>query len=268
MWESISSYFVLNPETGLVVLTWPVVVLLVIAGFLTGVINTLAGSGTVITYSLFMFLGLPANIANGTNRFGVILQTFSSSATFWKNGKLDTKKGLWLAIPIVLGTLIGAHFATHMKPESLEIWLGIFMLIMLVFVFYNPEKWLIEQIEKTSKKVTWSQYVIFFLIGIYGGFIHIGVGIFLLVVLVLNAGYDLVKANGLKVFLVFLYSPFALAVFIYFNQVTYSYGLIAALGNIVGGILASKFAIRKGAGVLRWFLAVIIVLFCVQLFFF
>lgn len=268
MWEFLHSLFTVNPATGLVDLSWPVIIILVLAGFATGVINTLAGAGTVITYSLFMLLGLPANVANGTNRFGVILQTFSSSYTFWKNDKLDTKKGLWLSIPIVIGTLSGAQIATHLKPELFEIILGVFMLTMLFFIFNNPEKWLVEQIHKTSRKVTFNQYVLFFLVGLYGGFIHIGVGIFLLVLLVLNAGYDLVKANGLKVFLVFIYSPFALAIFIYYNQVNYSYGLIAALGNVIGGILASKIAIKKGSGVLRWFLMVIILLFSIQLLFF
>lgn len=268
MWETFTSYFAINPETGLVDISWPVVILLILAGFATGVVNTFAGAGTVITYSLFMFLGLPANIANGTNRFGVILQTFSSSVTFWKNEKLDVKKGLWLSIPIVLGTLTGAQFATHLKPESFEKILGVIMLSMLFFIFYNPEKWLVEQIHKTARKITWSQYLIFFMVGVYGGFIHIGVGIFLLIILVMNAGYDLVKANGLKVFLVFIYSPFALAIFIYYHQVNFSYGLIAALGNVAGGILASKMAIKKGSGLIRWFLAAVILLFSIQLFFF
>lgn len=260
------TYFALNTETGLVDLSWPVAVILILAGFAVGVINTMAGAGTAITYSLFMLLGLPANVANGTIRFGVIMQTFSSSATFWRHGKLDIKKGLGLSIPVIIGTLLGAGLAVEIDHEVFKKVLGVVLLVMLIFMFYDPQKWIKEQVLKTQKKISLVQYLLFFALGIYGGFIHIGVGIFLISVLVLQAGYDLVKANALKVFLVFLYSPFALAVFIWSNQVNYAFGLIAAIGNVLGGILASRLAIKKGAGFVRWFMVLVILVFATKLF--
>lgn len=263
--DALLSYFAINETTGLVDLTWPVIIALVVAGFLVGVINTIAGSGTAITYSLFMLLGLPANVANGTIRFGVIMQTFAASSTFYKGRKLPVKKGVILGIPVIIGTLIGAQIATQMNQEVFKKVLAIVMLIMLVFIFYDPKKWLNEQIDKINTKFSWLQYLLFFAVGVYGGFIHIGVGIFLLSALVLNAGYDLIKANALKVFIVFLYSPFALAVFIIHNQVDYRLGLISAIGNIFGGIVASRMALKKGAGFVRWFLVVVILLFSIRL---
>lgn len=62
-----------------------IVILLITVGFLVGFINTIAGSGAIISYSVFMLLGLPAHIANGTIRVGVIMQTLSASITFKKN---------------------------------------------------------------------------------------------------------------------------------------------------------------------------------------
>jgi len=100
----------------------------------------------------------------------------------------------------------------------------------------------------------------------YGGFIHLGVGIFLLIVLVLKSGYDLVRANALKVMMVLMYSPFALGVYVIHHQVDYRMGLISAIGNIFGGYVASKLVIKKGAGFIRWFLLVIILLFAFRLF--
>ena len=267
MWETITQYFAINPETGMVDLTWPIIIALIVAGFLVGIINTIAGSGTAITYSLFMLLGLPANIANGTIRFGVIMQTLSSSLIFYKGGKLDIKKGLLLSAPIILGTLIGAQIATQINKDVFEKVLGIVLISMIFFIFYDPKRWLQEQIEKTKRKLSLTQYLLFFFIGIYGGFIHIGVGIFLLTLLVLNTGYDLVKANALKVFIVFLYSPFALGIFIFNNQVDYRLGLISAIGNIFGGILASRLTINRGVKFVRWFLVLIIIVFALKLFF-
>jgi hypothetical protein len=246
--------------------TWQVVSLLIVAGFLVGFINTIAGSGTVITYSLFMFMGMPANIANGTIRLGVILQTLSATINFKRNGVLDWKKGLILSIPIALGSIIGAQIAAMLEVKLFEKVLALIMLSMIFFLFQNPKKWVEGHAEKMAQQSTKRELLIFFGIGLYGGFTHIGVGIFLLAALVLKAGYDLVKANAIKVLSVLVYSPFALMVFIINNQVDYRIGLISAIGNIFGGILASRLAVNWGAGFIRWFLILIIVLFNAKVF--
>ena len=243
------------------VFSWEVIAILIVAGFMVGVINTFAGSGTIITYSLFMFLGLPANFANGTIRLGVIMQTLAASWNFKRNNVLDIKKGLKLGIPVVIGSIVGAQIAATLNKDIFEKVVAGVMLLMLVFIFFDPKKWIEGQAEKIRKKTGFLQLLIFFGIGLYGGFIHIGVGIFLLAGLVLNAGYDLVRANALKVFIVLLYSPFALMVFMLNDQVHYAMGLIAAIGNIFGGIVASHFAVSWGAKYLRWILLTIIVLF-------
>ena len=90
------------------------------------------------------------------------------------------------------------------------------------------------------------QVVIFFFIGIYGGFIQAGVGFFLLAGLVLGAGFDLVRANAIKVLIVLLYTPFALFLFLYHSQVDFKIGLFLAIGNMLGAYVASKWAIKWG----------------------
>jgi uncharacterized membrane protein YfcA len=213
-----------------------------------------------------MMLGLPANLANGTLRLGVVMQTLAASFNFFKGNILDLKKGLLLGIPTVLGSLTGAQTAVNINESIFEKFVGIAVILMLITVFFKPDKWIKGQAEKIKPKPTYLQILIFFLIGFYGGFIHIGVGIFLLAGLVLNAGYDLVKANALKVFIVLLYSPFALFIYMYNNQVAYLMGGIAAIGNLFGGIFASKFAINKGAGAIRIILIIVLILFASKLF--
>jgi uncharacterized membrane protein YfcA len=248
------------------IFSWQIISLLIIAGFLVGFINTMAGSGTVISYSIFMMLGLPANIANGTIRLGVIMQTLAASLTFRKQHVLDIKKGLWLSISVVTGTIVGAQIAVSINEDVFEIVVGIVMIMMLFFIFIKPERWVKGKAGLIKEKPTIVQFLIFFLIGIYGGFIHIGIGIFLLGSLVLSAGYDLVKANALKVFIVLLSTPFALIIFMYNNQVDYAMGLIAAIGNVFGGIVASHYAVSWGAGIVRYILIAVIVLYSLKLF--
>jgi uncharacterized membrane protein YfcA len=242
------------------------IIILLSAGFIVGIINTFAGSGSAITYSLFMLLGLPAGAANGTLRLGVVMQTFAASFNYFKGNILDVKKGLLLGIPTVIGSLTGAQIAISLNKDVFEIIVGIAVILMLITVFLKPDKWIKGQADKVKPKPGYVQIIIFFLIGLYGGFIHIGVGIFLLAGLVLNAGYDLVKANALKVFIVLLYSPFALAIYIFNDQVFYIMGGIAAIGNLFGGIVASKFALKRGAGAIRIILIVVLSLFAAKLF--
>jgi uncharacterized membrane protein YfcA len=82
----------------------------------------------------------------------------------------------------------------------------------------------------------------------------------MLAALVLMCGYDIAKANALKVFLVLIYSPFTLIVFMLSGQINYGIGLIAAVGNIFGALVASRFAVSWGTNFIRWFVAIVIIL--------
>lgn len=260
------SYMDLDFIAQIDIYSWQGIAILVVAGFLVGIVNTIAGSGTAITYSLFMIMGLPAGSANGTIRLGVIMQTLAASFNFRRKKVLELKKGLVIAIPTVVGTVAGALIAVSINEDIFQKIIGVVMLLMLFFLFYKPERWIRGKESLRTERNPYLQMLIFFLIGIYGGFIHIGVGIFLLAALVLFSGYDLLHANALKVYIVFLYSPFALAVYMMNDQVHYGMGLIAAIGNLMGGMLASRYAVEWGAKFIRWFLIIVIILFAAKLF--
>ena len=206
-----------------------------------------------------MALGIPPTIANGTNRIAVIFQTLAASSTFRKHKVLDIKKGLWLGIPTTIGSVIGAMIAVDIDEGIFKKAMVVIMFVMVFFLFYKPEQWLKGKSELISQKTGFFQLAIFFLIGLYGGFIHVGVGYFLLWALVMGAGYDLVRANALKVFIVFLYVPFSLFVFIYNDQVLLMYGLVHAIGNVIGALIASRYAIQKGAGFVRWVIVAVVI---------
>ncbi|SDB83259.1 sulfite exporter TauE/SafE family protein [Williamwhitmania taraxaci] len=261
--EWINSYWIYLHQAYLTgnLYQWDIISILIIAGFLVGFINTIAGSGTVITYSLFMGMGMPANITNGTIRLGVILQTLAATFNFKRQGILDYKRGLKLSIPVAIGSIIGAQSAALIDTKIFEKLLAFIMLSMIFFLFRSPDKWIYGQVAKQELKISWKQWILFLSIGFYGGFTHIGVGIFLLAGLVLSAGYDLVRGNAIKILAVLVYSPLALIVFMVNNQVDYRIGLISAIGNVFGGILASNVAVTWGAGFIRWFLTSIILLF-------
>ena len=242
------------------------ILVLIIAGLLVGFINTLAGGGSIISLSVLMMLGLPAPIANGTNRIAIAIQNIAAVSSFKQQKVLDAKKGIWLAIPAVVGSLIGAWIAVDINEEVFEKAIAVVMLMMLVFIVYKPQKWIKERTKMVERKVTVWQVILFFFIGVYGGFIHVGVGYFLLAGLVLGAGYELVKANAVKVLIILLYSPFTIFIFFANGQINWAYGLIMAIGNVVGALIASRMAVKKGAKFVRWVIVAVILLTSLHLF--
>lgn len=238
---------------------WYLYIAVIAAGFVAGFINTLAGSGSLVTLPLLIFLGLPANIANGTNRIAILLQNAVALKSFHSQKLLNLKHSIRLAIPAVVGAMLGAQIAVNLDEIIMRRTIGALMLVMLIVTLARPQRWL-EQAKTVTTKPGWWQLVMFFGIGIYGGFIQAGVGIFLLAALVLGVGYDIVRANGAKFVIVFCFTLLALAVFVFNDQVNWKVGLILALGNMSGAWVAARMAVKRGAVFVRWLLIVVLVL--------
>lgn len=236
------------------------IITLITAGLLVGFINTLAGGGSIISLSVLMMLGLPAPLANGTNRVAITIQTLTATTSFRQQKVLETRKAILLSIPAVIGSLIGAWFAVDIREDIFEKAIGVVMLIMLIFILYKPQKYIYGRASISEKPLTWKTYVVFFFIGIYGGFLHMGVGYFLLAGIVGMAGFDLVKANAIKVFVVLVYAPFTLLVFLWYDQVNWKYGLILAIGSVIGALIASRLAVTKGVNFVKWVIVVVILI--------
>lgn len=246
-------------------MNWMEISVLIFSGVVVGFINTLAGGGTIITVSLMLFLGLPAGTANGTNRIAVIFQNLVAVLSFRKQKILDMNKGLLFSIPTTVGSVIGALVATNFSEGLLEKCIAFVMILMLFFLIYKPERWLKGRPELQNKPLSLFQIVTYLLIGFYGGFIHMGVGFFILAGLVISSGYDLVHANAIKNLIVLIYSPFALAIFMINGQVDYKTGFILSTGNVLGAWIATRYAVKWGTNFVRWVLVIFILVTVLQL---
>lgn len=246
-------------------MSWLAVFVLIVSGIFVGFINTLAGGGTAISIAVLMMLGLPANVANGTNRIAVIFQNITSVKAFSQKELIPWRKATLLALPTIIGSVIGAWIAVDINEAFFRKAMAVIMLVMLFFVIVKPSVWLKERTHLTEKPVSVIEILIFFLIGIYGGFIQIGVGYYLLAAIVLGSGFDLVRANAIKVWIVLLYTVAAILVFIFNKQVHWQFGLIHAIGNIIGAWIATRLAIKKGGEFVRWVIIVVILVFSADL---
>ena len=246
--------------------TWIHYVAAVFAGALAGGINTLAGSGSLITLPMLIFLGVPANAANATNRIGVFLAALVGARTFRKGGHLSISMGnlAWLLVPAIAGSLAGAQVAARLNAEAMHQVIGVVMILMLLVILVKPKRWLIAPAAVKPRHRGLLTVVVFFLVGVYGGFIQAGVGIFLLAALVLHARYSLVQANALKVLLVLVFTVPALAIFIWNDQMYWRLGLLLAVGQCTGAWVAAVFATKhQHADV--WIRRLLILIVCVSI---
>lgn len=221
-----------------------------LTGFVAGFVNTLAGAGSLVTLPMLILLGLPANVANGTNRVGVLLQNVVAVGAFRRGGALPMNGGWALVVPSVVGSIAGAALAVDLDETVLRRTIGALMLVMLAVMLLKPERWLQEHRPAQGRRL-WAQVPIFFAIGAYGGFIQAGVGIFLIAGLVLGAGFELVRANAVKNLIVLVFTAAALVVFVSNDQVEWWLGLLLAAGQMLGAWTAVRMALRRGAQFVR-----------------
>ena len=246
-------------------MSWSSCLLLIAAGFAAGFINTLAGSGSAVTLPALIFLGLPASVANGTNRVAIVLQNVTAVASFRRDRVLDVRGALWLTLPAMLGSVIGARISLALDEELMRRVVGAVMLVMLLLVLLRPERWLQGRLQSMAGRPSLKYMLLFFAIGIYGGFIQVGVGIFILVGLVLGLGYDLVRANAVKVAVVLGFTLVALGVFVANARVVWREGLVLAIGSTAGAWVGARFAVTRGAVWVRRLLIAILLFSAAQL---
>ena len=247
---------------------WYHVLLAAGGGLLAGAINTLAGNGSVITITILTeLLGLPGNVANATNRIGVVAQSFSGMGAYYQNGMLRLRRS-WMVIALTLiGSVAGIYVAMQVSNEQF-LWVFRFLMVLMLFVILiRPERWLRES-DPSQRFPLWASVPLFIAIGFYGGFIQMGMGIFFLAVMVLAARYSLAESNVVKITVSALYTLLAVLVFQYNGLVNWPAGLSIAGGQALGGYFTANFASRHpGANI--WahrVLVAVVILSIVQLF--
>tara|TARA_R110002073_G_scaffold72537_1_gene177082 strand:- start:47200 stop:47970 length:771 start_codon:yes stop_codon:yes gene_type:complete len=239
--------------------------LLVVIGFIAGIINIVAGGGSLLTLPLLIFLGLPSHVANATNRIAIIIQNIFAIKGFQSKGVTTHPFSLYLAIPAVVGAVIGARIALDI-PDALfnKILAGV-MIVIVIYMIFKPKVDHLKLQERINGKYLWLSMFVFFFIGLYGGIIQAGVGFIVIMALSSINHIGLVKSNAIKVTVALIYSVAAVIVFQVDGIINWKYGLTLAFGNAVGGWLMSRYSVKKGDGFVRIFLIVVVSILAIKL---
>jgi len=244
-------------------------IVLIIMGLFAGALNTIAGGGSLITLPFLIFLGLPPAIANGTNRIAILFQTASAVSGYKSKGVNTFPFSLYIGASAFLGSIIGSQIAVDIKGATFNKILSIVMIVVVALIVFKKKTTSLENIaERTTGKYLWISIMVFFFIGIYGGFINAGIGFIMLLILPMINKLSLVKANATKVTVAFIYTTVAVAIFIYNDKINWKYGLILAIGNSIGAWLASRYSVKKGDSFIRIALFIIVCAMAMKLWFF
>lgn len=236
-------------------------VALVVAGLAAGFFNTVAGGGSLLSLPVLMLIGLPADVANGTNRLAVVTQSVVGAASFAGAGALPRQSVLPVLGPTLLGAILGAVVASRVQEGVLR---GVLltMLVGMALLLTLAPGLVTAEPDEEPRGTTLIGALGLFGAGLYGGFVQAGVGFLLLAVLGGLLRYDLVRANALKLVCTTVFGVAALGIFVLADQVAWVPGMVMAAAAVLGSRLGVVFATRVEPVVLRRLLLVMVLAAC------
>ncbi|MGK7389000.1 MAG: sulfite exporter TauE/SafE family protein [Candidatus Cyclobacteriaceae bacterium M2_1C_046] len=233
------------------------------AGVFAGFVNTVAGGGSLLTLPLLIFLGLPPAAANATNRVAIFVQNIASVSAFQRQQLVNWKLSIPLGISALVGATLGARFSITLDEDTFNRVIAIIIVLVVVMMLFKSKTYSPEQ--AIAKKSNVVGIIIFFFVGIYGGFIQAGVGFLMMAALNRYYKIDLVRTNAIKVTVALIYTAAALAVFIWADLIDWKFGLALAAGNAAGAWWASYWSVQKGEKGIRIVVAVMALAMAVKL---
>jgi uncharacterized membrane protein YfcA len=243
--------------------------LLFVVGTCAGTLNVIAGGGSLLALPALIFVGLPPTIANGTNRVAIFAQNIVAAWSFRQQGALDPRWVRPALVPVLIGAVLGAIAGIAIGDVAFQRVLAIVMLAIAIYMLWDPLRHRAGQALEGPSDDPSARLALalgWLGVGFYGGFIQAGLG-FVILALISAAGLDLVRGNAVKVTVVLVYSPLALAIYAWDGLVDLRFGLALALGNMVGGRLGVHLTVLKGQRWLRPVVTGLVVLFALRLWF-
>ena len=236
---------------------------LFLIGIAVGFMNVIAGGGSVFVLPFLIFMGLDTTTANGTNRLGVMMQTYSAVATYKKDFLEEYKISWQMSLLTIPGAIAGALLALNTSNEMFEIILGVIMIFVVINMVFTLN---IKQTQNEINKLPKLMYFYMLLIGFYGGFIQVGIGFILMFVVSKVLHKNLVKTNFHKSFIVLIYTVPSFLIFVFNGNIDWVLGIILGIGSSIGSFLAVKSSLKNGEKIIKPIMIISILIIVAKLF--
>jgi uncharacterized membrane protein YfcA len=238
------------------------------AGFAAGVVNAVAGGGSLISFPALLHAGMGARIANATNTVAVWPGAASSVYAYRAVLGQERRRAWVLAWPSLLGGLAGSWLLLHTPERAFRVvvpWLILFACLLLA-VQGPVARWMAQRAGPTSRHVPPGLMVAQLLIAVYGGYFGAGIGILMLAAMAIFIPESMQVANGLKVLLACLINGISAVYFLLAPHASHLVGagmpgmvgavripeaLVMMATSVVGGLVGAAVAQRLAPGVMR-----------------
>ena len=241
-----------------------------LAALAAGFINSIAGGGTLISFPVLVWMGIPPVAANVTNTIALCPGYFGGIIAQCKDFT-SQKKRLYAILPVsILGGIAGGLLLINSEERSFEILVPYLILIasLLLAVQIPLKKWLGSRVGKSGslKAGKVGAFILLFLASVYGG--YFGAGVSVIVIAVLGLIYDdsLTRLNVLKQAISFSINITAAIYFAFSGKVVWLIVLVMIFGSVAGGLAGGKLADKINPDILR--LMVVIIGFTVSIIYF
>lgn len=247
---------------------WQIFLFLSLAAFGAGVINAVAGGGTLLTFPALLGVVSPI-VANATSTVALVPGS-AASAWGYRQELHASRRWIWiLVIPSLVGGTVGAFLVTRLPETYFKAAVPWLILVAAVLFLVQP---LLTRVSRPADQEPhrWAVVgvVVFqFLVAVYGGYFGAGIGILMLASLGLMGIGDVNRVNALKTLLAFCINGISVAVFVLEGEVNWRYALLMVPAAILGGYAGARFALRLNPVLVRAVVALIALVLAAHFFY-
>lgn len=247
----------------LVELAPEVLLLLAVAGFVAGFIDSIAGGGGLITVPALLLAGLSPVEALGTNKLQSVFGSGSATYAYGAAGLVDVKRQLPSAALAFLGSIAGAVLATILPGNWLRAVLPAMLVVIALYFAFKPDMSDVDRAQRISPFLFGVTIVP--LIGFYDGLFGPGTGSFFMLAFVALAGYGVLKATAHTKLLNFASNVGSLLFFSAAGVVVWKVGLVMGAAQFLGARLGARLAMKNGARLIKPLLVATCVVLAIRL---
>jgi uncharacterized membrane protein YfcA len=232
------------------------------AGTAAGTINTIVGSGSLVTFPTLLAFGVPPVVANVTNTLGLVPGSLSGAIGYRRELRGQRRRVLWLGSAALLGGAIGAVLLLWLPAEAFKAIVPALILLGCLLVILGPRisRANARRAQRRGGQVSseaWWLWPCVTGTGVYGGYFGAAQGVILMALLGIGMDDDIQRQNGLKNVLAMLINGIAAIIFVFVSQINWAMALTLALGSVLGGQIGASVGRRLPAAVLRAFIVVV-----------
>ncbi|MGX3010180.1 TSUP family transporter [Helicobacter sp. 23-1044] len=241
------------------------ILILSVVALVAGFVDSIAGGGGMITIPALMFAGIPPHEALGTNKFQAVFGSFSATLHFWRKGYLQWRKCALFATFAFVFALGGTLAVQVINADILRKAIPFLLMFFALYFLFSPK------VSEESSKARIGKIALAFIvggIGFYDGFFGPGTGSFLMIALISLGGFGIKDALAQAKLYNFATNFASVLAFAVFGHIIFAVGIAMAVGQIIGGYLGAKMALKYGIKIIKPLVVAVSFAMCVKLLFF